>query len=81
MAYTWGLGLGLAVFGSLLQCGTSGPCARGLLRLLRKYVWPSPYAQVMPSDQDEHFRLARESCEAVRRQWRGGHAVHPPGAD
>eukprot|EP00969_Alexandrium_andersonii_P128619 5683462-Alexandrium_andersonii.AAC.1 len=31
MAYTWGLGLALAVLGSVLRGGVSGPCARGLL--------------------------------------------------
>eukprot|EP00969_Alexandrium_andersonii_P011508 501038-Alexandrium_andersonii.AAC.1 len=68
-AYTWGLGLALAVLGGIFRSGLSGNCTRSLLRLLRKYVWPSPYAQ---SQRDERIRLVRESRDAVRRTWRGG---------
>eukprot|EP00969_Alexandrium_andersonii_P075879 3345013-Alexandrium_andersonii.AAC.1 len=45
---------------------------------MRKYVWPSPYAQSL---REERIRLACESRDAVRHQWRGGRTVRPPTAD
>eukprot|EP00969_Alexandrium_andersonii_P158275 6993519-Alexandrium_andersonii.AAC.1 len=62
-AYTWCLGLTLAVFTTIFRSGWNGGCARILLRQARKFVWPSPYAQ---SQHDERLRLIHATRAAVR---------------